>query len=421
MAENNRGLGADILAAYEAAEEGGGDPGDFGIDYFANAFEDEFPGDNDDLGSSTFVGYSPEANRAIENRPWGDFSDRPKLWELNQPSAAQVSGLRIIDLIPRRNRKWVWHRLGGTPTELRIMVQTIQAIRQATGVNVDFDQWFELFRNGFLDFQQSRSIGNFQLNGEDQWERIKDPETRPNWQEWTTSSQRADYGFRAGQYWPNYSERNISFPISGTDLLLISQVMQIEHQIKNIAKKSNTGKGPGFKGQPLIKLYFLSADGVESETSFRIMNKTDDPRSPLPKIGKPDLINYANKIKEQFALPNPFIWEKGREILSYKDRWLGFDGQWWLCRNEAAGRALLIKLLAIQDALLETSKIRKSVAPDEAGAFPTNPPDIVVLGEQVQQDKERPLVDVTFYRAEINLAKMRSPIPLVERGLVVYH
>jgi hypothetical protein len=417
---NSNGLGADILAAYEAAEEGGGDPGDFGIDYFSNNFEDEFPGDTNDPSLGTFVGYSPEADRAIENRPWGDFSDRPKIWELNQADAAQISGLRIIDLIPRRNRKWAFHRLGGTPAELRSMIQIIQALRQATGANVDFEQWFELFASGFLDFQQNRNLGNFQITGENQWARLKNPETRPKWKEWTTSFQRADLGFRVGEYWADYSQKSNSVIISGTDLMLIDQVMAIEHQIKKGGKSSDSGGVPSFKGQPLIKLYFLSADGNESETSFRIMTKTDDPQSPLPKIDKADLRGYAQKIKEQFATPNLFTWEKGREVFSYKDRWLGFDGQWWLCRNEAAGRLLLTKLLAIQDAQLDTSKLRKSIAPDETAAFPKNPPDITVLGEQVPQEKERPLVDVTFYRAEIKLAKLRSPISLVERGLVVY-
>ena len=81
MANEGNGLGMDILAAYEKAEVSGGDPGDFGIDFFSNSFEDEFPGNNNDVVAGTYVGYSPEANRPIENRPWGDFSNRPKVWE----------------------------------------------------------------------------------------------------------------------------------------------------------------------------------------------------------------------------------------------------------------------------------------------------------------------------------------------------
>jgi len=415
------GLGADILNAYEASESEGGDAGDFGIDSFTNKFEDEFPGDNDDLGG-TYLGYSPEANRPIENRPWGDFSDRPKVWELNQPSAAQVSGLRIIDLIPRRNRKWVFHRLAGTPTELRLLIQTIQATRQLTGANIDFDQWFELYRNGFLGFIENRNLGNFQLTGDNQWERLKNPETRPRWEEWTSSFQRADLGFRTGEYWPDRSQESNSFLLSGTDLMLINQILQIDHQqAKNaLGGKSNNQQWPPFKGQPLIKLYFVSADGAVAVTSFRIMAKTDDPKVPLPKIDKTDLRNYAQKIKDQFATPL-FTWEKGKQILSYKNRFQGFDGQWWLCRNAAGGRELLTRLLAIQDAELDTSKLRMSAALDEAAAFPENPPDIVVLDKPAKQEKERPIVDVVFASAEIYLSKLKKPISLVERGRIVYN
>jgi hypothetical protein len=302
------------------------------------------------------------------------------------------------------------------------MVQIIQATRVATGSNVDFDQWLDLFRNGFLDFQQNRNLGNYQITGENQWDRLKDPEMRPRWEEWTTSFQRADFGFRAGEYWPNYAERNISFPISGTDLQLISQVMQIEHQkIKNasvgVANKSQ--HWPPMKGQPRIKLIFLSADGSESEASLRIMSHTDDPKIPLPQITKVDLQRYATKIKELFATPELFIWEKGAEVLTYKNRWQGFDGQWWLCKNQSAGVALLTKLVGIAGLTLDTSKIRLSKATDEATAFPLNPPDVVVLGESIKQERQRPVIDTVFNRAEIHLSKLRKPIPLVERGRIL--
>lgn len=422
MAENN-GLGADILASYLANESEGSNPGEFGIDIFSNAFEDEFPGDNEDPGGGTYAGYSPEGNRAAENRPWGGtFGDRPKIHELNQPDAAQFLGWRVVDLISRRNIKEVFHRFAGTPAELRQIIQIVQATRRLTGANINFDQWFELWRNGFLDFTQNRNLGNFQIIGENQWSRFKDPEIRPKWREWTTSIQRADYGFRVGEYLPDGSVESSSILLSGTDLQLINHVIQIEYEgggPKN-RENANSKHWPSFKGQPLIKLYFLGTDGGEAETSFRIMDKSDDPKSPLAKIDKSDLRTYATRIKEQFATPNLFTWEKGKEVLSYRNRWQGFDGQWWLCRNQIAGQTLLAKLLAVAGLPLDRSKVRISKATDELAAFPTNPPDVVVLGEPAKQETERPLVDVNFYRAEIKLSKLRRPIPLVERGRIIY-
>ena len=78
------------------------------------------------------------------------------------------------------------------------------------------------------------------------------------------------------------------------------------------------------------------------------------------------------------------------------------------------------KICLIKLKYIESTKIRKSIALEEELAFPLDPPDEIVLGEKVKGIKKRPLVDVTFWRAEIKLAKMRAPIPLVERGLIVY-
>jgi hypothetical protein len=64
--------------------------------------------------------------------------------------------------------------------------------------------------------------------------------------------------------------------------------------------------------------------------------------------------------------------------------------------------------------------LRLSTAPDEAAAFPLNPPEITVLGKSVKQDVRRPLVDAVFSSADIKLSKLKDPIPLVERGLVVF-
>src|SRR4028119_1718680 len=101
MANNNwGGIGRQILDEFLQSEKGGsgGDAGQFGIDVFINGLEDEFPGDSEDPVAGTYQGYSLEANRASENRPWGNaYGERPKVHELNQPPAAQVLGWRVID------------------------------------------------------------------------------------------------------------------------------------------------------------------------------------------------------------------------------------------------------------------------------------------------------------------------------------
>lgn len=419
------GIGREVLDRFLQSEsgEGSSDAGQMGVDVFVNGFEDEFPGDPEDPIAGTYQGYSLEANRASESRPWGgSFGDRPKIHELNQPPAAQALGWRVIDFYPNRDFKSEFYRLAGTPAELRQMLQVIQATRFVTGARIKFEDWFEQWEKGFPSFTNDRADSNFALTGETQWKRIKDPESRPKYRELTNSQQLADFGYRVIEYWRDRSIELESTILAGTDLQLIQHVVQLEYEGggENQSSKNKSKVWPPMKGQPTIKLHFRGENRAKAETSIVIMTKTDDPKIPLPKITQSDLKGYAQKVKEQFATPNLFVWKKGKEILSYKNRWQGFDGQYWLCRNETAGMEVLTRLLKVVDLPLDTSKIRMSSATDEAAAFPANPPDITVLNQTVSQDTERPLVDVAFWRAEMVLAKLSAPIPLVERGLVVY-
>lgn len=279
---------------------------------------------------------------------------------------------------------------------------------------IDFDSWYESWEKGWPESGENRGLGNYPLSGENQWR--KNPQNWPRWRQFSKQN-----GIIKGEYWRDRSQEQDSIPLSGTAEQIINQIITLEFpSVVASGSKSKSQQWPPMTGQPQIRLFFKGENKAEAETSFRIMNKTDNPtKIPLPLIDKSDLRKYAEKIKQEFGTPL-FVWQKGREAFSYKNRWQGFDGQWWLSRNEAVGRALLLKLLAIQELPLDNSKMRISKATDENLAFPLNPPPITVLGEVTPQDAERPLVDVSFYRAEIKLAKMRSPIPLVERGLILY-
>jgi len=282
-------------------------------------------------------------------------------------------------------------------------------------ISIDFNQWFEGWENGFPEDIENRALGNYPVTGEKAWR--SDVSKKPRWREWSNKN-----GFIKGEYWRDRSVESESIPLSGTADKIIQHIHQIEYEGGRESASQNKSKAwPPMKGQPTIKLYFRGQTEGEGRITLTIMDKSDDPKVPLPSIDKSDLRNYARKIKEQFATPSLYVWSKGKEILSYKNRWQGFDGHYWLCRNEAAGVALLTRLLAVLELPLDQSKLRMSTAVDEIAAFPLNPPSISVLGEPTNQNTERPLVDVNFWRAEINLAKLNKPIPLVERAQIVYN
>lgn len=297
-------------------------------------------------------------------------------------------------------------------SEIEQAVSTYELLGNQSAVN--FEAWYESWEKGWPEALENRTLGNYPLSGENQWP--AKPEVRSRWRQFYKKD-----GIIKGEYWRDRSKEKESVRLSGTPEQLIDQIIKLEFPSAVASEsKGKSQQWPPMPGQPQIRLFFKGENKAEAETSFRIMTKTDDSKIPLPLIDKSDLRKYAEKIKQEFATPNLFVWQKGKEAFSYKHRWHGFDGQWWLSRNEAMGRALLIKLLAIQELEIDNSKTRVSKATDENLAFPFNPPPVTVLGEVTPQDTERPLVDVSFYRAEIKLAKMRSPIPLVERGVILY-
>jgi hypothetical protein len=193
-----QGVGQQVLRSYLESENGGqNDDDNFGIDVFANQFEDEFVGLPEDATSPLL--YSKEAHRAFEQRPWGqEFGNRPKIHELNQPSKAQELGYRGIDWYPDRDNKSEYYRLAGTPTDLRTMLQILRATREIVGKNVNFEEWFKLWEDGFTEFRENRtaSLTNFPYDGEKAWRKT---ETRPRYREWSNSRQRCDLGYRVSQ------------------------------------------------------------------------------------------------------------------------------------------------------------------------------------------------------------------------------
>lgn len=342
---------------------------------------------------------------------------RPSLWttpkytDLTPPDS--TSGSFTIEYWPDKANPRESYLLSGTTSNVISGIMTIMLNKQ---FGIDFDTWFDEWRNGFPNFKENRIASNYLLAGQGAW-RAK-PENRPRFRELTKPTQRGTFG-RIIEYWKDGSLTKESILISGSNADLVRHILQIEYEGGSASAGKNLNRTwPLLRGQPQIKLYFSGDNKASGEISLRIMDRSDDPKSPLPVIGKEDLRAYARLIKENFATPELFTWEKGRDVVSYRNRWQGFEG-WYLCRNEATGLALITKLLAITGNALDESSLRFTTAP--TAAFPLGPlPDITVLGEDVPQDSVRPIVDVKFYRAEIILSKLRSPIFLNERARIIY-
>jgi len=438
-----KGIGADILQKYLKSESGeGAAEGSFGLDVFVNGFEDEFPSDADDPIGGNYVSYSIEAERAAEARPWGGkFGDRPKIHELNQPPAAQVLGWRVIDFYPNRDVKSEFYRLAGTPSELRIMMQIVQATRFATGTRINFEQWFEAWELGFPDFKEDRADSNFLLNGEKQWERIKNPQSRPRYRNWTKSQQQADLGYRVIEYWRDRSNESESIVLSGTSLQLIQHIIQIEYEASGGGGAGLPGKNskPILKGWPAIVLTFLEPNDrvrrkpngaprsrVTGEKIIRCVGYSDDreiiDRQLAELVRESDIRRWATRIREEFASPL-YRWEKGRGCLSYSGqiaRMQGLEGYAYV-RSAQQGKDLFGSLLKIFDFAPDPTGFKFSTNEVPEQAFSENPSNFQLLGKEWEAETQRPQSTVVFDSALLYLPSLRSPIPLVKGTSVIYN
>ena len=418
------GIGRQILDQYlqsESGEGGGGDAGQMGLDIFNNGFEDEFPGDADDPVAGTYQGYSLEANRASESRPWGgSFGDRPKIHELNQPPAAQALGWRVIDFYPNRDFKSEFYRLAGTPAELRQMMQIVQATRFVTGARINFEAWFELWENGFPDFTENRSDSNFLLSGDKQWERIKKPESRPRYREWTNSQQRADAGFRVIEYWRDRSIEGNSVLLTGTDLQLIQHIIQLEYEGGGSQQQESVGSDIiRYSGIPEIKLFFRGRDAslpakdqvVVGQKSFRFMGYTDNPemaekRADLELITQADINRIGAKIRSVFRTTPPYIWKKGKKQVAYHDWSRGYNLNVYSSSHAEAER-LIAAILSVRDLQIDETFIKYGEAKNPTKAYPPSR-EIQVLGEKHKTPERLPNVDVEFQYAQIYLPTVKQ-------------
>jgi hypothetical protein len=390
------GIGREVLNRYLQSEKGGSgsDAGQFGIDVFGNAFEDEFPGDSEDLAGGTYQTYSPEANRAVENRPWGsNFGDRPKIHELNQPPAAQALGWRVIDFYPNRDLKSEFYRLAGTPSELRQMIQLLQAVRFATGSRINFESWFKAWERGFSDFTTNRGESNFGISGDKTWERIKNPETRPKYKELTNSQQRADLGYRVIEYWSDRSSEEESILLWGTD----TQLIQLIHQYEFLGKARQINEA--WLGYPYEEYVYHHSSSLMLQVHMRLTRKP--PWEPNSLIATLKLSN-ATLPRPYAQIPNVrpgTTWEQVREAAG------GANGYEWgrfyaVARmgeelGEKIGKGNQIKCYANSKA--------NAIDRVEAFAALSNSRILTMTGGEEEQNKGQRAVDVNFRKNPVRI------------------
>lgn len=171
------------------------------------------------------------------------------------------------------------------------------------------------------------------------------------------------------------------------------------------------------KFKPQVMLYFQEDEGdiepgygaVTGQITFRLMDYTES--SINPTIAQ----TIANRINTEFATGGGYVWKKGKVMFTYTDNVKGYKMQ-LLCRTEGEGVQLVTKVLDIQNDTPDWSKAKVTENQQPAVAYPTVPDLDIIYGESRRRPRQRPIADVRFQFATLNIHGLVNPQPLVDRS-----
>lgn len=338
--------------------------------------------------------------------------------------------------------------ISGTDASVMQQGSLIKALHEILGdrlgYTIDFNNWFEDFS---LEFKKNPISNQFRegarpndVKDEDlkYWGVTKDERPKFKWiepRENPTEREMTEFhqlGYSVIKFWKNRSKKDDFIFVSGTLTEIRNRLIDMMQTVSIGGTGNETGykaETISFVGLPKVVLYFREAkedveDGyppIESRISFRIINKTDNPNSDLPKLTKADIRALATKIDTIFnTKPNKYKIHRGKETVSVKDKNRGYEGYIHVY-SQSDGIDLFTKLYQLQDLQIDLKKIFHKVTIDEMGAYPTTEPDITVLGKTVRPARIRPVGYVVFSEAKLFLSRLDTAIKLVDADGMIYN
>lgn len=338
--------------------------------------------------------------------------------------------------------------ISGTDASVMQQGSLIKALHEILGdrlgYTIDFNNWFEDFS---LEFKKNPISNQFRegarpndVKDEDlkYWGVTKDERPKFKWiepRENPTEREMTEFhqlGYSVIKFWKNRSKKDDFIFVSGTLTEIRNRLIDVMQTVSIGGTGNETGykaETISFVGLPKVVLYFREAkedveDGyppIESRISFRIINKTDNPNSDLPKLTKADIRALATKINTIFnTKPNKYKIHRGKETVSVKDKNRGYEGYIHVY-SQSDGIDLFTKLYQLQDLQIDLKKIFHKVTIDEMGAYPTTEPDITVLGKTVRPARIRPVGYVVFSEAKLFLSRLDTAIKLVDADGMIYN
>ena len=268
--------------------------------------------------------------------------------------------------------------------------------------NVGFDKWFDQYKV------------KYRVENND-----NDDEVKPKY-EFLPLKEDDNPLYKKCKYWPDKNNLEDFVIFFGTESDIIKFIQQYDLlRGEDKATVKPRGTGISFKWLPQVVLYFRQskAEAMKlgqktvsyAETGFRLdKDETDLSRSEIAAL--------AGNIFTQFK---DYKWDKGKVTVSYKYKEVGFDN-WWNCKTENDGIQLITKLLACTGKTIDLKYVFISQAKDPEAAYPTTGKPFRVLGEEYKEASRKPLIDVTFYKANLVLPRSGQVIQLINENILVF-
>lgn len=203
--------------------------------------------------------------------------------------------------------------------------------------------------------------------------------------------------------------------LSGAEPLIplqVSLLKAIDDLLKARLRRAGTSGGRNsdvtmLSGHPKIYLHFEEEKPKgdrrpkEGMLSFRLMDETDS------SITVSNVKKIALKIGQIFGKKEGYFWDKGKRYVNYNHWELGYKLQ-ILSPSVAKGKKLIEDVLSLQGHPFDPARMTFSQNQGEAKAFPANPGNKRILGEEVKLPERRPDCEVRFQYAEIELGGLQQ-------------
>lgn len=198
--------------------------------------------------------------------------------------------------------------------------------------------------------------------------------------------------------------------------MLFNHIRTLKHQVPYYGiPVSSFQESRRFR--PQIMLYFQEDLGdvdpgyapVTGEISFRLMSHTSSTINPSVAT------TFANRVKSNFGLGGGLIWRKGRTMVTYTEWAKGYQLQ-LLCRSDTEGRSSINQVLDIQNDTPDWKHCNVSENEAAGSAYPPVPELDQVYGRARRMPRRRPVADVRFQYAVLNIHGLQNPVVLYDRS-----